>query len=622
MQQPHCYAMLATLALWMLWNSILQFNLYRPAPDIRTQQLIDIQTDMQELADAAIPVNPYSSYYFKSRIRYNSGQHHLFTIHSNSCIKSVWINGTSITIPTPHPTPGYPRPCHGPGRINLDLSSYLYQGQNLLYTEVVPTRGENLLSVRANYDPMRAWCYTLLWLYILGIALTWFIYRFHIDLTTAVACLIVLFLCLLQFMSADFVDRSNDLRGHMYYIRYVMDRFALPAPTTPQMQQPPLYYLLSAIVVHTSDALGIARAGMALKAFSLGLFIVFIAFGVLTLRRVFTPGSVGYYMALGIFLFWPHHFIMATKVNNDALLYCLGAAILYYLTVWQQERTSQWLALVVILCGLSVMTKSSGLLFCAITGFMVLYHLARRSISFRYLLTPSFVSACTVFTVCAAANFGRTLYHNITTGMKVDMLSIPTLVGTSFGVPNKLEYFTQINMGSFLTQPFMSAFSPSREYFWNYLFKTLLFGEWTDWQQPGIALLLATLLLVMAAAIILLIAYLLVKRTLQTDHLILPIITIVIMVIGLMYFRYSVPAAPSNNARYIYNMILPLGWLYGYLCQHLMRPQCTTRYPVLSIVSIAIGVAFILASITFEAANSWYGFGTLIQAFRFGSHVI
>jgi 4-amino-4-deoxy-L-arabinose transferase-like glycosyltransferase len=171
------------------------------------------------------------------------------------------------------------------------------------------------------------------------------------------------------------IGASPDELSHLTYINGIAEHLRLPPAGEPERQQPPLYYLLGAIVAKLSgDDARVIR-------------LVSVVFGVLTLLVVYAVGrrlfpsrpllAVGAAALVGLL---PEAQYLAGAVNDDNLAWLAGALlVLAGVIVMQSERLSPRLALGVgLTVALAVLAKETVWALAALLLVLVAVRFARQ----------------------------------------------------------------------------------------------------------------------------------------------------------------------------------------------------------------------------------------------------
>ena len=215
------------------------------------------------------------------------------------------------------------------------------------------------------------------------------------------------------------VGASPDELSHLNYINGIADHLRLPPAGEPERQQPPLYYLLGAVVSKLSG--GDPRL---IRLLSVALGVLTILSVYLVARRLF-PGRP--MLALGtaaIVALLPEAQYLAGAVNDDNLAWLAGALlVLAGVTVLQSTTLTDRLALGAgFAVALAVLAKETVWVLAALLVVVVVVRFWRRIrvVQMLALLAPTIVLAGWWF-VRNAVEFGSPLppLHPITSQRQV-----------------------------------------------------------------------------------------------------------------------------------------------------------------------------------------------------------
>jgi hypothetical protein len=166
-----------------------------------------------------------------------------------------------------------------------------------------------------------------------------------------------------------------DAKFHVEYIRYIVDRHALPLASDGfSMYHPPLFYGLAAGLVSavgpTRDTLA-EQALLKLIPFLCGLGMVWITYGVM--RRVFPSDALPAFFAVMFAGALPVNLYMSAYVSNEPLFALLtGAALLVAAPLLLgPEKPVGRLAALACMLGLALMTKYTALITVPVIAFFL-----------------------------------------------------------------------------------------------------------------------------------------------------------------------------------------------------------------------------------------------------------
>jgi hypothetical protein len=170
-----------------------------------------------------------------------------------------------------------------------------------------------------------------------------------------------------------------DAKFHVEYIRYIVERHALPLASDGfSMYQPPLFYALSAGLISAFDPSRDTLAEQAvlkLIPFLCGLGMAWVTLGVM--RRVFPRDPLPTFFAVMFAGILPVNVYMSAYVSNEPLLALLiGAALLLAAPLLLgPEKSPGRLAALGAILGLALMTKYTALITVPVIAFFVGFEL-------------------------------------------------------------------------------------------------------------------------------------------------------------------------------------------------------------------------------------------------------
>lgn len=204
-----------------------------------------------------------------------------------------------------------------------------------------------------------------------------------------------------------------DARAHRRYIEYLrVEKSLPPADYNIETHQPPLYYLLGALVTGSLGVSALEPAGsIVLRLLGVGLGIVCVGLVFLNIRLLF-PRHAGRQVA-GLVLagFLPVHLFIFQYTTNETLTAVLCAAALYVaLRILQSEQPSWWpYALLGVLLGAALSSKLTALVVVAATlGVLGAASLVRREGDWRRRGLPALGLTMVLVVVCGGFHYART----------------------------------------------------------------------------------------------------------------------------------------------------------------------------------------------------------------------
>src|SRR5262249_36572301 len=123
-----------------------------------------------------------------------------------------------------------------------------------------------------------------------------------------------------------------DRDGHLQYVDYILQKKALPLANDGwQMYQPPLFYLLSALMLAPFDSSSSTDTSiLALRAFCAVISIVHVLLIFLCLRLLFPNQTRHQLIGLAIGAFLPPSLCLAHNITNEMLSALFVTTALYF----------------------------------------------------------------------------------------------------------------------------------------------------------------------------------------------------------------------------------------------------------------------------------------------------
>jgi len=380
------------------------------------------------------------------------------------------------------------------------------------------------------------------WLNVLGLFFS-IGSRFRID-KRLILCFFVGFLLRVGYAQDTFYDqRGHDVGGHLHYVRIIADEHRIPASGDCwTCYHPPVYYTLAAGAWNFSKLVGFAQAPF-VQDFSLFVSLLALGFGLACLKKVLT--GVPLIAAAILWCVWPSFIMASARIGNDILFYGFYVASLWGIVSYLKTNKGAHFLIAVIAATLSYWTKSSGAVAFALIGLVVVIHFVPRLLDkvsrTEWISLGLFVVSCSV-----VAYF--VLFHKIVGN--AGGLDDTVLISNA---PGNFLYF---DLKAFLTNPYIDPWHDElgRQYFWNYLAKTSLFGEFT---------LLNTVLgkwmaTICSACLLGFIAFAVVgffKKKMDKVNLVL-FVQMLLFVVAMIALRLKYPYSCSNDFRYIIPVLL------------------------------------------------------------------
>jgi hypothetical protein len=384
--------------------------------------------------------------------------------------------------------------------------------------------------------------------------------------------------------------RTHDVEGHIEYVEYLLRHHAVPRASEGfSFYHPPLYYALCAVVWKIAATMGLSRDEIlnALQVMSVIANLGFCAFAIATARlwidRLPVSSRSG---ALALFtalvLLWPASVIQSGLVGNDNLAYLFIGAGLYFASRWwlatrsggteagadARPKGADRNALFAALSGaLAVVTKTNGLLVFAVLVILLGAHLVERYRQGRPAPPGRVLKRAWPALALAVASSGLALGRSVIdtlAGRQGNVLvANANHLSSELAVGNRADNYLWFDARIFVTQAFTSPWDDGkgRQFFWNYLLKTALFGEYhfvhvAAW---SLAVVLSLLFLGMCAHVV----FSTLTRPLSEWHCELPLFLMAGgLLASLAALRMMIPNSCTGDFRYILPVLMPFLWWY------------------------------------------------------------
>jgi hypothetical protein len=399
---------------------------------------------------------------------------------------------------------------------------------------------------------------------------------------------------ILYFLVTPYGTRTHDVEGHIPYIEYILQHWSIPPRDSGwESYQPPLYYFAAALVYKAGELLGVQSTYILYRLvqfFSLLLSMGFLFFALSVIRNIaahlpgFHPAGAtaesgkrqmktDWFIALvlGLITFWPSNIMHSVRIGNDVMFYFLYALGLMFLVKWYYDNTDKNLFLSFIFTTLCFITKANALILYGIIGIIYIWKFfmdKNRKIK-PYVIRTAILLV--IFAVGFWITFGAAVAEKIKGTSEHFMVpNIGNVGGQEVG--NHLKNYVWFDLPEFINAPYTDPWGDKggRQYFWNYLFKTGLVGEF-QFDTPFhrmLSIILSDLFLVML--VFTLGGMVLFLRKEWKKHLIL-LLNLILLIIAAILFRISIPASCSNDFRYILPVLISFCFFYGYTMSYCRR---------------------------------------------------
>ena len=388
----------------------------------------------------------------------------------------------------------------------------------------------------------------------------------------------ILFRCIF-FMAISYKTFSMDVEGHIAYVEYILENHSVPdGKECWSCYHPPVYYIAAAPSYAISEFLGFPGT-TGLQCFSLLLSILTVFFGLLFLRKILEGRSL--ILASALWIFWPLLILVAPRIGNDQMFYLLHVLCMWAGINYVKDGHGKYLITALVAAALALWTKSTGV----VTLGMFFVFMMSGILTHSRLLQKSRPEcvAWTMFVVIVVAFF-------LQRTMGPELVGNANALNSAMRVQNGAPNYLFFDLRNFLESPYTSCWKSSmgREFFWNFVLKTSLFGEWSL-LPTAVGRLLATMISVFLLGLVVYAIRAFWKIRLGVVHWIL-LLQGIVFIAALMALRMKYPYACSNDFRYIVPVLLSF---CPFVAMGITLKDSSTKWRV---IGYALVPAFIVSS--------------------------
>jgi hypothetical protein len=426
----------------------------------------------------------------------------------------------------------------------------------------------------------------------------------------------------------DYNQKTHDVDSHIEYIEYISNNYKLPHPDSGWVYyHPPLYYILSAVLWKITPEINLFSKDLKremLQYLSLFIWLGYSIFSILIFKefidRIFisrktifsenktikfilkkmdiTKGEFLLIFCSTIFLFWPSNILHSIRIGNDILLYLFSSISLYYIVRFYSSKGKFDFVLSIIFSALAILTKTSGIILFVLLGIILMLHWKNKTIENKTFL-KNISLLCLSFLLVIPFAFrkvGYSLFFRKNLSIPTVIVGNTTDLDSRLFVKNELQNYVWFDVKSFITEVFVNPWEDTggRQYFWNYLFKTALFGEfnYNSVFHRNLGVLISILFLVLLIITLWGFFYL---NNQEKKELIPVTLYLLFSLIAMIILRAMVPASCSNDFRYILPSLIPFCLLMTFSVSKL----AASKRKKISLILIGTGIIFSLSSILF-----------------------
>jgi len=517
---------------------------------------ISIDDGVRRLEDVPFPFlrqtsPPVKEYHVAADIDYKPYQFARFTLLPTLCLSSAEINGKPIAFPPEHcdfikgydvrlptgPDAAGSQPIHLDARVsNPPAGTFDIFG----------------LSVRAPTGHPLALTLGLMGGAAFAGGLYLALRRWHFSHIISLILLASLPIQLLYQSHTPVIERTYDVLGHLQHIEFIAYHGSLPpADYCHECFQPSLYYAVAAAVYSTARVTRIFDPMQVLQFLALAWFWVFLVMSARIVLLWF-PGQREVQLATALLAFWPAGFLHSARVSNDIPLYAFFATCLYFVLSWWKTDNRKHLIVAAIVAGCGVLIKATMMPLIGAIAILILYRLfSERHVGkgwFSYLL-PLLVMIAGIAVYLTQSSLRGNM--------------VPPFQDTwsAMYVGNSWKQYLVLNSASYFTSPFVDSLrdGTGRGYFWNYLLKSSMFGDYGGWFQKPLQRFLALVMSPLLLGLVILFWIGLARNVSRAARLSLPLLVVIaVSILSVFALRLYNPYSANNDFRYIYPVLIPI----------------------------------------------------------------
>jgi hypothetical protein len=275
----------------------------------------------------------------------------------------------------------------------------------------------------------------------------------------------------------SFGERNYDGGPQLEYVQYIWDHGKRPPASQCLIcHHPPLYYATGALVYGFCKKTHLLDPAVGLQVFGLVLFMFFLAYAART-AQLLLKDKRAVRLAVALVAFWPYSVHNCCRLHNDTMATAfMGIAGFYVLRFWQEDRQKD-LFLGALFTGLALLTKSSAYALVPVLLLAIAVRFFRSRDRLRALARGVFAVAILGGALTLNAR-GKESPTSKNAPLCHKILGNACDIDRGQFVPNEVGNYLYLDLKSFMEEPYALANrdGSGRQYFWNHLLKSSLFG--------------------------------------------------------------------------------------------------------------------------------------------------
>jgi hypothetical protein len=413
------------------------------------------------------------------------------------------------------------------------------------------------------------------------------------------------FLLRLAYLSyTPFDERAHDIASHLEYIHFFSSTLSIPGPQLNAAAiHPPLYYICVSIFYKFFNLLGVFH-NQILQFFSILLNIGFVIVSTLIFKTIkFTKQFL--VIATSLVAFWPGNIINSVVIGNDNFVAFFFSLSLFFLLKWNRTKNTQTLILFTLTSCLSSSSKLIGVVpaLCALPLIykeIILVLTSKENLFAKKTQKVLLYTFSAMIPLVLGILFSQLYMRNLLEfGYYGGVLKHTELL-----VQNTLQHFLIFDFKTFILEPFMDSLGDysGRQFVWNYLWKTSLFGE-HSFSGGFLTLLIAKSfsILLIIIGLYSIIGLFLKNKQHNEVHWIF-VINFILLLLSIALGRYYLPVSSIADFRYILPILIPISYFFT---TSLVKCKNTNIFFGEYLAYMVVGM-FCLGSIIFFLAPIFY----------------
>lgn len=509
--------------------------------------------------------NPRRTLLHRAQFEYNVFSQDIIHIRTVDCPQYALLNGKNLL---PKIVSG--DLCNDYSGAYFDISELAVPGTNTLEIKTGHNRDHQTLFF--GFDVASANLQYPLYLgfvFLLVVIAFYFVFTRLIRSPLPAYALVILLLAILLRVyvvsNTHALERSHDVYGHIEYMNILMETKSLPARDKCwSCYQPPYFFAITGIAKALPTAAGVTdfTVYQFLMLGSVAIYSICLYFAFLTIGRFFSKPDLQIF-SMGLFAFLPSSVMHSVAINNDLWMFTLFTVAFYFFVVWWQSKVTRFYYISLGFASLSILVKANGIVMFALLGFFALGYAISQYRNF-FSMVKRFAPAVVIMGVALLLNpvVDKTLRppSDQPSGF---IGNAGGYVGSDLQVGNDPRNYLYFDPVEFVNHPFVHPVDNKggRQYFWTYLFKTALYGEFRDSHlytegsklRSTIAPIINLTFLVLLAFII---THAFLMRPENMARYKLLYVQIATCLAALLFIRHMLPFSPFNDFRYIWTILV------------------------------------------------------------------